>query len=71
MGNPIPNVQYRLATDSSAYSIGCVLFQEYDDGTSKKLNFIGFHARSLTISEQRWSTTMRELLAVIFGATKF
>lgn len=71
LGHVVPNVPYRLATDSSAYATGCVLYQEIDDGNSKRKNFIGFMARSLSPSERRWSATMRELLGVIFALTKF
>lgn len=71
LGHPVPNVPYRLATDSSAYATGCVLYQDIDEGDSKRRNFIGFMARSFSPSERRWSATMRELAGIVFALVRF
>lgn len=74
--HPVDGVEFCLATDASAYSISCVLFQDIEVEVSPgvkqtKRNFIGFMARSLSSSERRYSTTARELLAVCYALTSF
>ncbi|EIE92710.1 hypothetical protein RO3G_17422 [Rhizopus delemar RA 99-880] len=58
---------FYVATDASNYSIGAVLYQVIQNET----RYIGFMARSLSTSEKNYSTTKRELLAVIFALKKF
>ncbi|EIE79421.1 hypothetical protein RO3G_04126 [Rhizopus delemar RA 99-880] len=58
---------FYVATDASNYSIGAVLYQVVKNET----RYIGFMARSLSTSEKNYSTTKRELLAVIFALKKF
>ena len=58
---------FYVATDASNYSIGAVLYQVIKNET----RYIGFMARSLSTSEKNYSTTKRELLAVIFALKKF
>ncbi|EIE80639.1 hypothetical protein RO3G_05344 [Rhizopus delemar RA 99-880] len=58
---------FYVATDASNYSIGAVLYQVIKNET----RYIGFMARSLSSSEKNYSTTKRELLAVIFALKKF
>ncbi|SAL98522.1 hypothetical protein [Absidia glauca] len=64
-----PNLQlpFNVATDASNTGIGAVLFQV----VNKKVQHIGFFARSLSKSERNYSTTKRELLAIIFALNKF
>ena len=59
--------QFHVATDASNVGIGAVLFQKIQD----KIHYIGFMARSLSKSERNYSTTKRELLAIIFALNKF
>ena len=64
-----PNLHepFYVATDASNYGIGAVLFQRQNN----KTQYVGFMARSLSKSERNYSTTKRELLAVIFALDKF
>ncbi|SAL96249.1 hypothetical protein, partial, partial [Absidia glauca] len=56
-----------VTTDASNHGIGAVLFQR----TSGQIHHIGFMARALSKSERNYSTTKRELLAIIFALKKF
>ncbi|SAL96225.1 hypothetical protein, partial, partial [Absidia glauca] len=64
-----PNMDhpFYVATDASNTGIGAVLFQLID----KKVQHIGFFARALSKSERNYSTTKRELLAIVFALNKF
>lgn len=55
-----------LQTDASAYGIGAVLSQEHDDGE----RVVCYLSRSLTKQEQKYITTERECLAVIWSVEK-
>lgn len=57
---------FTLQTDASAYGLGCVLTQQYEDGE----RVICYLSRSLTRQEQNLSTTERECLAVIWSVEK-
>ena len=52
---------YVLQTDASGFAIGAVLMQDLGKG----LQPIGFISRSLSAAEQNYSTTERELLAIV------
>ena len=72
---PSDNLQYVIQTDASAYAIGCILMQ-VPEGKILPINnntcsYIKFASRSLTESEQNYSASKRELLAIIFGLKKF
>ncbi|KAG1159609.1 hypothetical protein G6F36_014066 [Rhizopus arrhizus] len=58
---------FYVATDASNYSIGAVLYQIID----KQIRHLGFMARALSTSEKNYSTTKRELLAIVFALKKF
>ena len=64
-----PNMKYpfSVATDASNVGIGAVLYQVIDNET----RHISFMARALSKSERNYSTTKRELLAVVYALEKF
>jgi hypothetical protein len=65
----VPNLQYPICvvTDSSAYAIGAAMYQVINN----KIKYLGFIARSLGPSEQRWGSSKRELAAVVYAFKKF
>lgn len=72
---PNDSLQYVLQTDASAYAVGCILIQ-VPEGKILPINnntchYIKFASRSLTESEQNYSASKRELLAIVFGLKKF
>jgi ribosomal protein L21E len=76
LSHPNYNHPFCIATDASNFAIGCCLYQEYKettaDGIEKTITkYIGFFSRKLSRSEQNYSTTMRELLAVIYALKQF
>ena len=54
---------FGIRTDSSDYAIGGVLFQKDDKGNEKP---ICYASRTLTKTEQRYSTSEREMLAIYY-----
>ena len=72
---PDNNKKFIIQTDASAYAIGCVLFQpnnnEADSINFQNCNFIKFVSRSLNSSEQNYSASKRELLAIVYSLKKF
>jgi hypothetical protein len=56
-----------VATDASAFSIGGVIYQVINE----TYKYIGFAARSLSISEKNYSCTKRELLGIVFMLRRF
>ncbi|CDH61180.1 hypothetical protein RO3G_05515 [Lichtheimia corymbifera JMRC:FSU:9682] len=65
--HPDLNHPFQVATDASNTGIGAVLYQVING----KTHHIGFMARSLSRSERNYSTTKRELLAIVFALNKF
>jgi hypothetical protein len=65
----VPNLHYPICvvTDSSAYAIGAAMYQVINN----KIKYLGFIARSLGPSEQRWGSSKRELAAVVYAFKKF
>lgn len=57
---------FTLQTDASAYGLGAVLTQNFEDGEK----VICFLSRSLTKQERNYSTTERECLSVIWDVEK-
>lgn len=60
--------KFYVATDASQYAVGAVLFQRDDDGRDK---FVSFISSTLVHSQRRWSTTKRELYALVLALQKF
>lgn len=60
------NRDFCVQTDASDYGIGAVLTQKYDDGEK----VICYLSRSLTRQERKYSTTEKELLALMWSIEK-
>lgn len=58
---------FSVATDASNVGIGAVLYQVINGET----HHIAFMARALSKSERNYSTTKRELLAIVYALDKF
>jgi RNase H-like domain found in reverse transcriptase/Reverse transcriptase (RNA-dependent DNA polymerase) len=67
LGSPTDTGQYVLDTDASLHGLGAVLQQQQGD----EIRVIAYASRTLSRAEQNYSTTRRELLAVIFGFKQF
>ena len=67
LASPRDEGRYVLDSDASLYGLGTVLQQEQDGD----LKVIGYGSRLLTKAERNYTTTKRELLAVIFGFKQF
>ena len=65
---PDMNKKFYVATDASIYGIAGVLFQRDDQSRIKHISFV---SSSLSPSQRNWSTTKRELFAVVFALRKF
>ncbi len=68
-----PNVNpaappFILDTDASNHAIGAVLSQRYANGRER---VIGYGSRTLDMTERNYSTTRRELLALVSFTKKF
>ncbi|KAG1139974.1 hypothetical protein G6F37_009661 [Rhizopus arrhizus] len=61
------NEPFYVAMDASNYYIGAVLYQIID----KQICHLDLMARALSTSEKNYSTTKRELLAIVFALKKF
>lgn len=57
---------FYVQTDASAYGIGCVLTQFFEDGEK----VICYLSRTLTSQERKYSSVERELIAVIWSLEK-
>jgi len=64
---PDPRKRFIIHTDTSAYAIGSVLCQKFEDG----IHPVAYHSRILSKSEQNYSTTERELLALVDSFKQF
>ena len=61
------DVSFCLKSDASADGLGAVLTQTYDDEERP----VGFASRRMNPAEKKYSTTERELLAIIWGINHF
>ncbi|HSN23183.1 MAG TPA: reverse transcriptase family protein, partial [Methylomicrobium sp.] len=67
LASPRDEGEYVLDTDASLYGLGAVLQQKQDG----EIRVIAYASRTLSCAERNYSTTRRELLAVIFGFKQF
>jgi len=61
------DVRLQVATDASLSGIGGILYQIVDN----EIKYIGLVSRKLSVSERNYSTTKRELLAVVYTFKRF
>jgi transposase InsO family protein len=64
---PNPAFPYLVATDASAYGLGAVLYQHYNEAN----HYVSFASKSLNSAQRNYSATKRELLGVVFSLQKF
>lgn len=64
---PDYSLPFCLYTDASSYAVSAVLCQVHDDFPRP----IAFTSRTLTSAERNYATVDQELLAVVFGLSKF
>ena len=67
LGFPTENGQFVLDTDSSLFAVGGILSQLQDDGEV----VIAYASHSLRLSQRRYCTTRREMLAGVVMCTHF
>ncbi|EIE88990.1 hypothetical protein RO3G_13701 [Rhizopus delemar RA 99-880] len=60
--------KFFVATDASLYGVAAVLYQKDELQRDKYISFV---SSSLTPSQRRWSTTKRELYAIILALKKY
>ena len=65
---PDLQAKFYVATDASLYGVAGVLFQKDPWG---RMKHIAFASSSLSPSQRNWSTTKRELYAVVYTLKKF
>jgi hypothetical protein len=63
---PIICQRFHVATEASVTGIGAILYQVIADD----VKFVALASRKLTVSESNYSTTKRELLAVVYAFEK-
>ena len=68
MAYPDFGKNFVLQTDASDYGVGAVLSQ-LDDSENEKV--IAFALKALSPRQQKYSTTEKEALAVVFGTGHF
>lgn len=66
--HPDSSKPYFIQTDSSNFAIGGVLYQENDQGDQLPIAFV---SRSLRGPELNYTTTEKELLAILYALSKF
>lgn len=63
--------RFKLATDASAYGVAAELFQGCWDPEEGEHKTIAFASRCLTTHGWNYSTTKKELLAIVWAIKKF
>ena len=66
LAHPTVDGEFELHTDASGVGLGAAVYQ-WQDG---KLKTIAYASRTLNVHERRYSTTNREILAVVWGLEK-
>ncbi|CEP08724.1 hypothetical protein, partial, partial [Parasitella parasitica] len=61
------DVRLQVATDASLSGIGGLLYQVIDN----EIRYLGMVSRKLSVAERNYSTTKRELLAIVYTFKKF
>jgi hypothetical protein len=64
---PNHELPFKVATDSSQFGVGAVLYQEEDD----KIFYIQFFAKALSKGQINYPATKRELLAIVLALKAF
>ena len=67
MQSPDWSLPFELMCDASDYAVGAVLGQRKD----KKPHVIYYASRALDSAQMNYSTTEKELLAIVFALDKF
>lgn len=67
LSHHIPGKKYRLQTDASDIGISGILYQFDDLGESRMVSLV---SRCLNVAEVNYSTTEKELLAIVYAVTK-
>ena len=65
---PDLNRPFFVATDASVYGVAAVLYQK---DQHERHQYVSFVSSSLSPSQRRWSTTKRELYAIVLALKKF
>ena len=64
-----PKSNTEVICDASPYGLSAILTQYCADENKKRV--VAYANRSLTVTEQRYFQIEREVLAILFGCTKF
>lgn len=67
LSHVMPNAQFKLQTDASNRGISAVLFQVDSEGNKYIISLV---SRCLTRAEMQYTTTEKELLAIVYAVTK-
>ena len=68
LAHPIPGKKFYLECDASNWGLGFILSQENEKGVRK---VISFGSKALTPTQQNYSTTERECLAIMEGIKQY
>lgn len=63
-----PKREFYIQTDASDKGVGAVLFQKFDQGDQRVVSVI---SRGLCVAEIHYTTTEKELLAIVYAVMKF
>lgn len=67
LGHHIPNAKYILQTDASDTGVSGILYQYDSDGNPRIASLV---SRCLGVAELNYTTTEKELLAIVYSVTK-
>ena len=63
-----PTLPLNLAADASAYGVGAMISEKYQDNSERPIAFV---SRTLTPTEQKYAQVEKEALALVFGVKRF